>query len=504
MIQDARELPDGTTVQADVCIIGSGAAGLSLAKQFLGHSSIKVLVLESGGYEADDATKALAQGTNIGRSYFPIEVARSRYFGGSTNCWAGLCLPLQAVDFEKRDYLPHSGWPITREDLNPFYSQAQTLLELGPFDYDPATWSTDSKPPYPLDGGPLEGGLFQMSPPTRVGSKWRSEFASAQNVDVLLHANVTRLGLAPQGGRLDQLDVKTLSGTAFTVNARHYVLATGGLENPRVLLSSNDVNPKGVGNDHDLVGRFFMEHPHTDREGLIVASPNFPGGDMHRAYRLRGTRVWKTFKPSDELIRREKILNFSMVLLAYNPKRGKLNHALTDAISRATGEADIVLQSPRPALSDSPLLFTLGTPSEQAPNPDSRVTLTNERDALGVQRLALDWKLSDIDKTSLKRAHELMAMTLARAGLGRMRVTLDDDPKSWPKQMRGGWHHLGTTRMASNAQDGVVDENCTVFGVDNLSIAGSSVFTTGGAANPTLTIVALALRLAEHLKGKLS
>ncbi|MFN3201656.1 MAG: FAD-dependent oxidoreductase [Bradymonadia bacterium] len=505
MIQDARELSEGALVEADLCIIGGGAAGMSIARQFLDQSALKVVLLESGGLKKDPKSHALNQGEVVGRNYFKLEDSRSRYFGGSTNCWAGLCLPLQAVDFEKRDYLPHSGWPITRADLDPFYARAQGLLDLGRYEYRSKPWGAGKRLPLDLSKGPLESAIFQMSRPTRMGTAWRDLFKTSESVRVLLHANVTRLGLAAGGGALEELDVKVIDGPGFKVKARHYVLATGGLENPRIMLASKDVNPKGVGNDNDLVGRFFMEHPHTDGEGVLVASPHLRDWGFYKVHRARGARIWGMFQAPDALIKKEKMLNFSMVLFPYKPRGKKPAHPLTEAVAQAVAETDTLLDEPPPAPpKDGPLLLTLGTPSEQAPNPDSRVTLSDEKDPLGMPRIALDWRMSDIDKRSIKRAHELMALTVARAGLGRMKVTLDDDEKSWPKQMHGGWHHMGTTRMASDSKSGVVDQHCTVHGVENLSIAGSSVFTTGGAANPTLTIVALALKLADHLKGKLS
>lgn len=504
MIQDAREVANGSTLSADLCIIGAGAAGLSIARQFIQQSNLDVIVLESGGFEQEPETRALYEGESVGRSYFKLEAARSRYFGGSTNCWAGVCLPLQAVDFEARDYVPHSGWPITKADLDPFYARAQGQLDLGTYDYMPDHWRERRRQPFDLSKGPLETSLFQMSPPTRMGTAWREEMKAAEKVKILLHANVTRLGLAANGQALEQLDVKALNGPSFTVKARQYVLATGGLENPRLLLASNDVAKQGVGNDNDLVGRYFMEHPHTDFEGLIVASPYWTNWSFYKTHRVKGSKIWGMFQAPDALLRSEEILNFSMVLFPYKPKGKKPDHPLTEAIARASAETDTLLDDSPPKAPDAPMLFTLGTPSEQAPNPDSRVKLSDERDALGMPRITLDWRLSDLDKRSIRRAHELMALTLARAGLGRMKVTLTEDPKEWPRQTHGGWHHMGTTRMSADPKQGVVDGQCKVHGLDNLSIAGSSVFTTGGAANPTLTIVALALRLADHLKGKLS
>ncbi|MGL4618309.1 MAG: GMC family oxidoreductase, partial [Chroococcidiopsis sp.] len=140
---------------------------------------------------------------------------------------------------------------------------------------------------------------------------------------------------------------------------------------------------------------------------------------------------------------------------------------------------------------------------EQAPNPDSRITLSRDRDKLGMNRVQLDWRLSPIDKYTIKRSQQLIAEEFERSGLGKMQIELGDDDASW-RSLRGSYHHIGTTRMSNNPREGVVDEHCQVHGIHNLYIAGSSVFPTSGLSNPTLTIVALAIRLADRIQEQMS
>jgi choline dehydrogenase-like flavoprotein len=492
MIDDARKTVElGAVLRTDVCIIGGGAAGLTIAKELSGKG-IDVMVLESGSLQAEPATDALHEGESVGRPY-SVAGTRRRFFGGSTNCWSGLCRPLAAHDFEARPWVPHSGWPFDRKHLDPYYRRAQPVLGLGPFSYGPDRAANGQQRTLPLEG-PLVSDVFQISPPVRLGRQWRGLFERAQDVRVLLHANVTAIRLDPSAQTVRSLKVRCLEGPSFDVVAQRYVLATGGLENPRLLLASNDVEQGGVGNRHDLVGRYFMEHPHTDFEGLIVASPRFPKNwDFYKTHRSGRQRIWGMFRAPEQVLAHERILDFSMVLFAYDPKRDRQrDHPLVDEISRVIAETD---GGPR---AGEHVKFTLGTPSEQAPNPESRVTLSDERDALGVQKLVLDWKLSALDKHTIVRAHELMGQTLAWAGLGRIRITLSRDD-AFPRQTKGGCHHMGTTRMHRDPKRGVVNEHCYVHGVDNLVVAGSSAFPTSGAANPTLTLVALALRTADHL-----
>jgi choline dehydrogenase-like flavoprotein len=146
----------------------------------------------------------------------------------------------------------------------------------------------------------------------------------------------------------------------------------------------------------------------------------------------------------------------------------------------------------------------LRTRIDPVPNPDSRVTLATERDALGIPKARLDWRLSDLDHTSVRRTLEILGAEVGKAGLGRVRITLDANPSVWPSDLAGGWHHMGTTRMSDDPKRGVVDRNCQVHGIQNLYVAGSSVFPTAGSGTPTLTLVALSLRLAERLKGVLA
>jgi choline dehydrogenase-like flavoprotein len=501
VIGDARELEDGARLEADVCIVGSGAAGLTIARELSG-SGLQVCVLESGGLTEEPATRALYQGESTGRDYFPLDACRSRWFGGSTNCWAGLCLPLEAVDLAERDWMPHSGWPFGRALLDPYYRRAHPLLGLGPFAWEADAFARGRARPFPLDG-PLESGLFQLSPPLRMGEAWRAEIARARDVSVWLHANVTRLALQPSGRALDALEVRTLGGKGFQVRARRTVLATGGIENARLLLASDDVAPAGVGNDHDWVGRTFMEHPSLDGSGLLVAGPDLPSWAFYLAHRVGEASVWGMLRPRADVLAREQIGNFSMVLVPVAAPAGVAD-AFPGQLARAAADTDGHPPHDDALWARKLRLFTLGTPFEQAPDPQSRVTLSRERDALGMRRAVLDWRLSELDRRTLRRAQELAAATFGRAGLGRVRSAVPGGAESVPEALHGSCHHMGTTRMSEDPKRGVVDPLGYVHGVADLIVAGSSVFPTAGAANPTLTLVALALRTADHLKEVLA
>jgi choline dehydrogenase-like flavoprotein len=489
LIEDARRLAPGTQVAADVCIVGAGAAGITIARALEG-SGLAVCLVESGGLEADAATQDLYRGSVVGQAYHGLETTRARFFGGSTNCWYGYCRPLDPIDFSARDEVPHSGWPFERAALDAYYGRAQRALALGPYDYSPQRWEVAGVAPPPLDEM-VRSRVFQFGKgPLRMGTAYRQQLEAAPHTRVLLHANARHIQLHASGQRVEGIQVQCLGGPGFRVSARAYVLAAGGIENPRLLLASRDVHGQGIGNQHDLVGRFFMEHLHL-RSGLFLS--HTPAGlEFYEMRQVGEDRARGILSPSEEWLRSERLLNHDVQLW---PDPQDSEGELPRAVAAASAETDARREGARKQ-------YRLVFHCEQAPNPASRVRLSGERDALGMPRVALDWRLLEIDERSARRAHRLVAQAVGLARLGRVRVLLPDGA-AWRESIGGGNHHMGTTRMHVDPKQGVVDERGYVHGVGNLLVAGSSVFPTAGAANPTLTIVALAYRLADELRRAL-
>lgn len=485
MLIDARSLESGTVREADVCVVGAGAAGITLARELAG-GPLRVALLESGGLETDAESQQLYRGRVHGRPYFTLDSARTRRFGGSTWCWHGLCRPLEPSDFEVREWVPESGWPFGLDELRPFYRRAQEVIGLDEFDYQPERWSGEGLEPFSFDGS-FESRVFQVSP-RRFGVSFRDEVIGAPNVDTYLFANLTSFAASADAGRIRAARVATLSGRRFEVRARVFVLATGGIENARLLLASNDVQAKGLGNGRDLVGRYFMEHPHLVAGGLLRSSQQV-SLDFYRARDAGRIQVAGLLIPSAALQRRERLLAFGS-FLSPSADLPEFESALASLVAEMDRSGELPARQ---------AVFFMNE-CEQAPNPASRVRLDDEADALGVPRARLEWRLSNLDRESLRRGHELLAAELGRTGLGRLQVMLDESDLAWPADMVGGRHHMGTTRMHETPERGVVDPHARVHGVDNLYVAGSSVFPTSGASNPTLTIVALALRLAERIR----
>lgn len=523
MFIDARTVEKGSSLTADVCIIGGGAAGITVAREFLG-SEAQVCLLESGAFEFENATQTLYEGSNVGFPYYDLRVLRLRFFGGTTNHWGGWCRPLDEIDFEARPGIPHSGWPFGRQHLDPFYRRAHEVCEIGPFDYNVDNWVSEAQPRLPLPEDKFVTGAMLRSPPTRFGQVYRDAIDKSSTVKAYLNANVVEIATDPAGSSIAHLRVATLDGNEFTVGAKYFILATGAIENARLLLASNRVQSTGLGNDHDHVGRYFMEHLMLPGAMLLPSDPeaslelyyeplaeNVRGvGFLHvapevmRAEQLLNTRILLMPGVAQELAMKDSDGVLSAVMLWSAMRSGRTPENLSAHVSNIVNDLDkIAVYSYRRAFREAAAPVSLQHQIEQAPNRDSRVKLGAERDALGVPRVELDWRFGELERRTLRRVNELLAQQVGAASIGRIRIVEDEEETGWPPGVRGGWHQMGTTRMSADASQGVVDPNCRVHNVANLFVAGSSVFPTAGTTNPTLTIVALALRLADHIKEQL-
>ncbi len=505
MLRDARDVPSEIVLEADVCVVGAGAAGIALARELIG-TPLRVVVLESGGLVPGRRTRALLRAPNVGAPYYPLDWIRTAALGGTTDQWGGQCRPLDEVDFEARPEIPRSGWPFGRAHLLPYYRRAHAVCQLGPFAYDAEHWADRARPAWPLDGGRVGTAMFQMSPPTRFGAVYRAELAAAPRVAVYLHASATELETSPGGERVTHVRVACLRGPRFRVAARVVVLAAGGIETPRLLLLSG---PAGLGNAHDLVGRCFMEHLHLDCGTVRLADARLAA--LYAPHFAGATCVKGTLVLSADTRRQEGLLGYSALVdrpPLPRPRRlalGLLRRLVPERVAwRLRTARARRRRNPRRERGPrtGPVALVVHSRAEQAPNPESRVTLGAGRDALGRRRAELHWRLSPLDKRSMRRALEILGEEVTRAGIGRWDAGLDADDLRWARPPGGGHHHMGTTRMHEDPRQGVVGADARVHGIENLYVAGPSVFPTGGYANPVLTIVALALRLADHLRAR--
>lgn len=546
MMQDARDLTDGTALRADICVVGAGAAGIAIALEFIG-SGIQVLLLESGGLEFEEDTQALYSGSVAdAHLHSPPDRYRQRRFGGSTTIWGGRCVPFDPIDFEPRGYVAHSGWPFSREELLPHYVRANRVCEAGEFAY--TVGEAFGRPRREMIEG-LRSSSFssdtleRFSCPTDFGARYAHRLRAAANLRVLLHANVTRIGLNPAGSAVERLTVRTLSGKTFSVDAGVVVLAAGGLEVARLLLANRDVHRNGIGNAHDAVGRYYMCHLAGTLGALTVPGP---------------AAVWHGYDVADDgayCRRRLALTADAQRALRIGNVIARLHHPRIADPAHLTGSLSLLylarglipyeyarrlddggaagplrwLQHARNVLADLPATiafawhllrhrrlaerkfpsiivrprnhcYSLDIHAEQEPNPASRVTLAPERDALGEPRVRVDWRYTRHDVETVQRALALFAREIGHLRGSRFEYNPQAVEMEMTRYGAYGGHHLGTARMGSDPRSSVTDAQGRVHGVGNLFVAGAALFPTSGQANPTLTVVALALRTAAHLK----
>ena len=551
MFVDTHELPDGHALEAQLCVVGAGAAGITLALELL-EAGIDVLLLESGGLAFETRSQSLYEGEVADpRLHSPPDRYRQRRFGGTTAIWGGRCTPFDDIDFEPRDYVPHSGWPFGREALLPYYPKANRLCEAGSFLYAAAD---ALRPPLrPMLAG-FESPCFstdtleRFSCPTDFGRRYGHRLAAARSVRVLLHANVTAIRLDPGGQQVRSLGVRSLRGRQFEVRARHFVLAAGGLEVPRLLLANRDVHPSGIGNQHDVIGRYYMCHLAGTIGRIQIDGPL---GNAFHGYDVSDEGIYcrRRIALRPEVQRQRRLGNFiarlhhpritdpahrnsvlSLLYLAkflipyeygkrlYGEERSGFRDDFRHLINVVTNPADAAAfawhmlrdrklaerKFPSIIIRSRANLYSLDFHAEQQPNPQSRITLGCDRDALGVPRIRVDWRYTAGDVDTVAGALQLLAQEFARTRIGR----LDYDPAGVELEMTRygayGGHHIGTARMGRDARGSAVNPDGRLHEVQNLYVAGSAVFPTSGQANPTLTIVAMALRLADHLRSRLS
>jgi choline dehydrogenase-like flavoprotein len=512
MILDARELPaQQRTIECDLCIVGAGPAGLSLAHE-LRSSGRHVTLVESGGSTVDDWSRDLNAGRVIGAAYNDLRTVRARAIGGTSLIWntdvggaAGAkYTPLDAVDFRERDWLPHSGWPITAEALAPWYRKAQALCGLGPFAYDSADWA-ESRHPLVLDTFGIATKVYQFGTAAHLLVAPLAHVRVGPDANVYSHATVVELVTDRNGEQVSAAMVAVRGRTErLRMTARTFVLAAGAIENARILLSSRS-KQRTLGNEHDLVGRFLMEHPRDYALTLVPSRRTFLDEaafyDRHAA--PDGTVIMGRLALLPGDTPDERSLQASATLLRAGAAQRPLLVRAAKRIVRRFRAACSVESSeyPRGGTGWSSGLGRRSIPTfrlllnlEQAPQPHNRVVLGASHDALGCCRPDVHWNWTADEQRNLERTRRRLAAAFESAGYGavHIRSSLPPDPNAH--------HHAGTTRMHVDSRSGVVNADCRLHAVENLYVVGGSVFPTAGFANPTLTIVALAARLAEHLR----
>lgn len=554
MIEDARLISSGSLIKTDLCIVGGGSAAISVALEYM-TSGKSVVLIPGGGLNQTASAIDLYRGSVARpKTHEPLEENRLRMWGGTTTVWGGRCIPYDPIDFEKRDWIPDSGWPIGLDELKPYISRANELSEAGKADFDARSVFPEKQQEL-LSGfdnqdfvtWPLE----RWSIPTDYSKRYRADLESAANVRVLMHSHAIHLQLDSGGARVDHVVAACKPGRDFRIQAKHTVIACGALENARLLLAAKDVLPEGIGNKHDLVGRYYQSH----RFGVCgYVKLNDPTKDFMYEFEKDGDGVYcrRRFWLTPEAQREHKTANVigfffrsvseesehrnamvSLVMLAKTilggarkgPKRliqilraqrkellshlwivikdgpGIFSQVAAVFYTRFIQKRRLPIILPDRKLNHFPLFYQ----TEHVPLHSSRVYLdSSSTDDFGMPRLVADIRFSEVDYDTIRTFVDLFKQRIEQTGLGTFHLSAAEkeflaNPEK--KKFNSNAHNIGTTRMSTSPESGVVDTDCKVHGIENLFIAGASVFPTSGHANPTLMIIALALRLGNHLKS---
>ena len=525
MIHDLDTIDEQIIHSVDICIIGSGAAGTAMAREFF-HTKYTILVLEAGGLSHEIKSQDPYRSKVVGLPHTGVHTGRARVFGGTTTLWAGQALPLSPIDFEARDWVPYSGWPVSFDKLGGYYRRAEEVMKLRPSSYDSEAWVQARHVPPSFDSDICEVGLSQFSNDQNFAISYRTEMRTSQNVHVVTHANVVNIVQDKSASTVDCLQLKSLNGRTCKATSRYCIICCGAIETARLLLASNTIEPKGIGNRNDLVGRYFQEHLHcipipvTPKDKRKFAA-------TFNAFRYRNFKHSPKIAASANLQRKYKILNVGAEII-YPPSDDSpieaAKHLLRIARQKEQwgelpGVVGKIAKSPHKLVGAALRHYVLKQPSfdstgqpyiglcgEQSPYSESRIYLGEERDILGMRRTVVDWRLTNLEKHSIDIFSKQLAREFSRLDLGRIELAnfqWPDDPSQFGRVLHDSNHHIGTTRMSESPATGVVNSDCKVHDVDNLFIGSSSVFPTGGYSNPTLTAIALTIRLADHLKNLL-
>jgi choline dehydrogenase-like flavoprotein len=521
MFEDFRDLEDGIEIAADVCIIGAGPAGIACAREFVG-TTLRVVVLESGGLRHDGGTHSLCESVNVGDRHRGALDGRRRVFGGTSDIWAAACVELDESDFAPRPWAGVTGWPIRKADLGPYYDRARGFFGIAGATCDDDVWRSFGMEAPRLRTGSVDSQYFIQPSVTHVGDLHRESFMAAENILTLLHATVTSLHPHADGSRISHARIATLEGKTGTVRARVFVICCGGIDSARLLLLSRERHPEGIGNAHGNVGRYFQDHAEAVTAEILPSDLGLFRRTFNRVFRSDATYGVRLSLARDAQRRAEVVNCRAEIVYDHGEESAvaatrRLVWRMKGRLPRgeALGDLRILVCNPHELVQMSLERYVarrfpvygarirLKCVAEQPPHRENRIALAEERDQLGQPKACIDWRVGDAELRAMRVMTRAVTAELERAGVAKLlwESWLSESAREAP--IADTYHHMGTTRMSLDPRDGVVDPRCRVHEMQGLYIASSSVFPASGHANPTLTIVALALRVADDVKAEL-
>lgn len=565
MITSADTMPDGSVLSVDLAVVGAGPVGIAIALE-IANDGFDVALVESGYEKAESKAQRLAEAAEWDPAlHASMGMSVRRQLGGTSTIWGGRCVPYDRVDFERREHISNATWPVTYDDLLPYYQRACSWLKCGRAAFD--TTQMAHLPPSVVPGLPEDSASSATFERWSLSTDFAREYGDAlkrsRRVRVVTGLTCTEVISGLDDTRVEKLDCRTLEGRRVSIQARGYVLACGGLETTRLLLASRGPHGRAIGDHSGHLGSWYMGHV-----GGVIANVRFctpPRSTVFGYERdIDGTYVRRRLSIASKAQRTHELPNTIAFLanpdladprhrngilsLAYLTLRSPIGELVTPAAQHlsvtgggmpgrtagSAAQASIhahLMNVVRDCPSVGRFIVGFGTRrflaggrkvpgffsaysgencyplqyhGEQIPNRLSRVSLASDRDSVGMRKLNIDLRFSQADVDGILRCHEVWDEYLQKNGCGKLEYVSPDPSSVVWSRMGGGSHQLGTTRMASKAGDGVVNEHLAVHGIANLFVASSSVLLTSSQANPTFMVIVLALRLADRLKLILS
>lgn len=509
---------------ADLCLVGAGVMGLALTAYLLRHSQLSILLVEQGGLIDTDALSAVPEELNSGDLPSGTLHSRAMGFGGSSRRWGGQALPFLPLDFSERSFVPGRGlWPVSHAELQPYYAMAGEFLALSPLPFEADLWRDSTLRQWFGPTRELAINFSKYSPIAYLASHLHQQIAQSPRVTCLLDAKVVELRLSPEGCVAEAVRVRSLAGKEALLKAGTTVLCGGGIENPRLLLASRQGGRLGIGNAHDLLGRYYQDHvgfygarleplnwrlfQHLFASFVVGKQKYLPKLQLSEQQQISHALLNVTGNIAFEASEQSPLQAARRLVRRLRGGQGE-SASLADVrrlICSPLSLAPIVLSSlqGRTNLPREAQFFLMGN-AESEPLPDSRILLSEQLDAYGSPKALVHWLLGDRTLEALRAYFSAAKAALEGAGIARVHLSpyLGDGQLNWKDKAYSLYHHMGATRMAANPREGVVDGHCRVHGVENLYVAGTSVLPTGSASNPTFTALALTFRLGENLASR--